>query len=69
MSVPGRSRRRLVGNLAFAVVFVALHFVNQSRTGRAWRSQREDPLAAEVMVKLVELYNDQGRRSKAGGAK
>jgi branched-chain amino acid transport system permease protein len=33
----------------FAVVFVALHFVNDSRTGRAWRSQREDPLAAEVM--------------------
>ena len=33
----------------FAVVFVALYFVNQSRTGRAWRSQREDPLAAEVM--------------------
>lgn len=33
----------------FAVVFIALHFVNDSRTGRAWRSQREDPLAAEVM--------------------
>jgi branched-chain amino acid transport system permease protein len=33
----------------FAVVFVALRFVNLSRTGRAWRSQREDPLAAEVM--------------------
>jgi branched-chain amino acid transport system permease protein len=33
----------------FAVVFVALNFVNQSRTGRAWRSLREDPLAAEVM--------------------
>jgi ABC-type branched-subunit amino acid transport system permease subunit len=33
----------------FAVVFVALRFVNHSRTGRAWRSQREDPLAAEVM--------------------
>jgi branched-chain amino acid transport system permease protein len=33
----------------FAVVFVALHLVNQSRTGRAWRSLREDPLAAEVM--------------------
>ena len=33
----------------FAVVFVALHFLNQSRTGRAWRSLREDPLAAEVM--------------------
>ena len=33
----------------FAVVFVALRFVNQSRTGRAWRSLREDPLAAEAM--------------------
>jgi branched-chain amino acid transport system permease protein len=33
----------------FAVVYVALRFVNLSRTGRAWRSLREDPLAAEVM--------------------
>ena len=33
----------------FAVVFVALRFVNNSRTGRAWRSLREDPLAAEAM--------------------
>jgi branched-chain amino acid transport system permease protein len=33
----------------FAVVYVALHFVNHSRTGRAWRSLREDPLAAELM--------------------
>jgi branched-chain amino acid transport system permease protein len=33
----------------FAFVFVALRFVNLSRTGRAWRSLREDPLAAEVM--------------------
>jgi branched-chain amino acid transport system permease protein len=33
----------------FAVVFVALRFVNFSRTGRAWRSLREDPLAAEAM--------------------
>ena len=33
----------------FAVIFVALRFVNHSRTGRAWRSQREDALAAEVM--------------------
>jgi branched-chain amino acid transport system permease protein len=33
----------------FAVVFVALRFVNHSRTGRAWRSLREDPLAAEAM--------------------
>ncbi len=33
----------------FLVVFVALRFVNLSRIGRAWRSLREDPLAAEVM--------------------
>jgi ABC-type branched-subunit amino acid transport system permease subunit len=33
----------------FAVVYVALRFVNDSRTGRAWRSLREDPLAAEAM--------------------
>jgi branched-chain amino acid transport system permease protein len=33
----------------FVVVFVALRFVNESRIGRAWRSQREDALAAEVM--------------------
>jgi ABC-type branched-subunit amino acid transport system permease subunit len=33
----------------FAVVFVALWLVNRSRTGRAWRSLREDPLAAEAM--------------------
>ena len=33
----------------FVVVFVALRLVNQSRTGRAWRSLREDPLAAEAM--------------------
>src|SRR5215831_19260819 len=33
----------------FAIVFVALRFLNHSRTGRAWRSQREDPLAAEAM--------------------
>jgi ABC-type branched-subunit amino acid transport system permease subunit len=26
-----------------------LHFVNEPRTGRAWRALREDPLAAEVM--------------------
>ncbi len=33
----------------FAVVYSALHFINHSRTGRAWRSLREDPLAAEAM--------------------
>ncbi|MDX6620994.1 MAG: branched-chain amino acid transport system ATP-binding protein livM [Gaiellales bacterium] len=39
----------------FAIVYVALHFVNQSRTGRAWRSLREDPLAAEAMGMPVSL--------------
>ena len=28
---------------------MALRLLNDSRTGRAWRSLREDPLAAEVM--------------------
>jgi branched-chain amino acid transport system permease protein len=32
-----------------AVVLVILHFVSESRTGRAWKSAREDPLAAELM--------------------
>ncbi len=34
---------------AFVLVFVGLAFVNSSRTGRAWRALREDPLAAELM--------------------
>jgi branched-chain amino acid transport system permease protein len=33
----------------FLLVFVALRLVNESRTGRAWRSLREDSLAAELM--------------------
>ena len=33
----------------FTLIYVALHLLNDSRTGRAWRSLREDPLAAEVM--------------------
>jgi ABC-type branched-subunit amino acid transport system permease subunit len=34
---------------AFVVVITALYFANESRTGRAWRALREDPLAAEAM--------------------
>ncbi|HEU5279287.1 MAG TPA: branched-chain amino acid ABC transporter permease [Gaiellaceae bacterium] len=34
---------------AFVLVMMLLYFVNESRTGRAWRALREDPLAAEVM--------------------
>jgi branched-chain amino acid transport system permease protein len=43
------------GLVFFAVVYAALHFVNNSRTGRAWRSLREDPLAAEAMGMPVNL--------------
>src|SRR4051812_15159097 len=39
----------------FVVVYVALRFVNLSRTGRAWRALREDPLAAEAMGMPVHL--------------
>jgi branched-chain amino acid transport system permease protein len=35
--------------IVVALVAAALHLINQSRTGRAWRALREDPLAAEVM--------------------
>jgi ABC-type branched-subunit amino acid transport system permease subunit len=34
---------------AFVAVAAALYSLNNSRTGRAWRSLREDPLAAELM--------------------
>ncbi len=33
----------------FTVIVIALAFGNRSRTGRAWRALREDPLAAELM--------------------
>ena len=36
-------------------MFVALRLLNRSRTGRAWRSLREDPLAAEAMGMPVNL--------------
>jgi len=35
--------------IALALVMTMLFFVNSSRTGRAWRALREDPLAAEAM--------------------
>jgi branched-chain amino acid transport system permease protein len=31
------------------LVLAGLHFLSESRTGRAWRALREDPLAAEAM--------------------
>src|SRR6185437_4092403 len=47
--------------IGVSVFLVLLMFVNDSRTGRAWRALREDPLAAEVMsipvnrLKLLEF--------------
>ena len=38
----------------FVIVAVALALANNSRTGRAWRSLRDDPLAAEVMSMPVK---------------
>src|SRR4029077_5011270 len=34
---------------SLTLLMIMLYFVNASRTGRAWRALREDPLAAEVM--------------------
>jgi branched-chain amino acid transport system permease protein len=42
----------------FTVVAILLTYANKSRTGRAWRALREDPLAAEAMgipVKWLSL--------------
>jgi len=44
--------------LSVVLVLVGLHFLSESRTGRAWRALREDPLAAEMMtipVKRLKL--------------
>jgi len=35
--------------ISIALVLVLLYWVHDSRTGRAWRALREDPLAAEAM--------------------
>jgi ABC-type branched-subunit amino acid transport system permease subunit len=35
--------------IAISLLLVALAYINESRTGRAWRALREDPLAAEAM--------------------
>ena len=35
--------------VTFAVVAAALYLLSESRTGRAWKALREDPLAAEAM--------------------
>ena len=47
-----------VAAAGIAVVAILFTYVNRSRTGRAWRAMREDPLAAEMMgipVKWLSL--------------
>ena len=36
--------------VAFGIVMLVVHLLDQSRTGRAWRSLRDDPLAAQLMT-------------------
>jgi len=38
-----------VAVIMLVLIVTMLHLVNHSRTGRAWRALREDPLAAEVL--------------------
>ena len=38
-----------VAAAGFTVIAIVFHYVNKSRTGRAWRALRDDPLAAEMM--------------------
>ena len=38
-----------VALIMMVLIVTMLHLVNHSRTGRAWRALREDPLAAEVL--------------------
>jgi ABC-type branched-subunit amino acid transport system permease subunit len=48
-----------VALIFFLVVLAVVYLVNRSRTGRAWRSIREDSLAAELMgtpVNRLKLY-------------
>jgi ABC-type branched-subunit amino acid transport system permease subunit len=58
--------------IAVAAVFVAIHLMNESRTGRAWRALRDDPLATELMgmpvnwLKLLAIAVGAGAGALAG---
>ena len=61
-----------VALVAFLVVLAAVYLVDRSRTGRAWKSLREDPLAAELMgipvnrLKLIAFACGAGIAGLAG---
>lgn len=44
------TRQYFLALVFLALLIVGLHNLNQSRTGRAWRALREDPIAAEHMT-------------------
>jgi branched-chain amino acid transport system permease protein len=58
--------------IAVAALFAAMHLMNQSRTGRAWRALRDDPLATELMgmpvnwLKLLAIAVGAGAGALAG---
>ena len=58
--------------IVFVLAATGLYFLNQSRTGRAWRALREDPLAAETMsipvnrLKLMAFAFGAGTAGLAG---
>jgi branched-chain amino acid transport system permease protein len=58
--------------IAVVAVFAAMHLMNQSRTGRAWRALRDDPLATELMgmpvnwLKLLAIAVGAGAGALAG---
>jgi ABC-type branched-subunit amino acid transport system permease subunit len=57
---------------AFVIAMILIFFANESRTGRAWRALREDPLSAEVMsipinrLKLMAFVFGAGTAGFAG---
>jgi branched-chain amino acid transport system permease protein len=57
---------------AFVLMMALIYFANESRTGRAWRALREDPLSAEVMsipvnrLKLMAFVFGAGTAGFAG---
>ncbi|HLX20968.1 MAG TPA: branched-chain amino acid ABC transporter permease [Gaiellaceae bacterium] len=61
-----------VALIFFMVLLFAVYLVDRSRTGRAWRSLREDPLAAELMgmpvnrLKLIAFACGAGIAGVAG---
>ena len=61
--------RSIHHHLANGHLLVVLHFLSESRTGRAWKASREDPLAAELMGIPVNRVKITGAPIPFGGMK